>query len=315
MTILFALFACGTGDDDDGDGSASGDERGEPSEAVDLLFVVDNSDSMQDNVGAFALAADVLFDAIPDLRAAITTVTVDYTADGNTSVDPGEAGLLAGDPTASVDEFRTTLLCEVANFKEDLVISDAAYDDSAGCPTPEAEVSQEYLDCVCGVGGWGEHTGSGNEEGLEAVLLTACRSAEEPPETCYDEDSPFAEADEGTVSFWEGDARPFVLLLTDEGDNSRRGQSADASPAPYVEDLRDVGLEPAVAILAPPYPLDEDGVRYGDCLDGAQPWAVERYQAFAKAFSGVYVPLTETDYPDCSARDFSDLVEDAIGAL
>jgi hypothetical protein len=67
---------------------------------------------MEDEVGGLALAADALFDGIPDLRAAITTMNVDYTADGNDTVDAGEAGLLVGSPTTSADGFRTTLLAD-----------------------------------------------------------------------------------------------------------------------------------------------------------------------------------------------------------
>jgi hypothetical protein len=330
----------------------SGFEQAAYNNNADILFVIDNSDSMQDNVAELALNFNTflaqltsaegsevptatLSDAVGnylketnsagpiDYQLGITTTTVDYTADGNSTVDAGEAGLLIGPVIAKgaadvSTTFRKQLLCDTANWKDDLVASDATYaaNSDGTCPDP-VQVSQEYLDCMCGVGGWGRNPGSGNEEGIEAALMALCRAAPEGavPETCYDEESPFIPGDEASnAGLVRAEATTLVVIVTDEGDNSRRGASADNDVEMYLEAFDDFDQSVRFAIIGPPYPLDDDGEPYGECLDGAQPWGVERYQTMASDTYGAYYELTDVDYPDCTPLDFAENLE-SLGQL
>ncbi len=142
---------------------------------ADILFVVDNSDSMTDEAEALALnfntfigqltssesgsnvPRETLSDAVSnylretgdvglfiDYQLGITTTSVDYTAGETANIDPGEAGSLAGSPQVlkRLDSnvsatFQRSLLCEATCWNPTLVPSDPTFT----CPSdPDAEV-------------------------------------------------------------------------------------------------------------------------------------------------------------------------------
>ena len=128
--------------------------------STDLLFVVDNSSSMSQEAGALGTSADAFVDAVSDgsvdYRIAITTTTPDDKA--SNGMDPGEGGRLIGPPILKDDPdvagaFREAMLCDTIFWPSDTPRSNAG--TVTDCSTvPEAGITQEYLDCVCGFDLW-----------------------------------------------------------------------------------------------------------------------------------------------------------------
>jgi hypothetical protein len=81
-----------------------------------------------------------------------------------------------------------------------------------------------------------------------------------------------------------------VLLLSDEGDDSRRLMAGDSDAQAYVEPFAELGLDPIVSVIGPAYDAETGD---GSCLTYAQAWGVERYQAVAALTGGSYILLTE----------------------
>ena len=208
----------------------AGYEQASFSNDADIVFVIDNSPSMAEETAALALnfntfidvltsedgaepETDTLSDAVDnyvtytqqrgrflDYNLAITTTSVDYTGGPSPSVDPGEAGLFIGSPwvieKGSGDvaaQFRRNLLCDAAYWQISAVPRDPEYECDPDEPETPDNISQDYLDCVCGDASWEDNaSGSGDEEPLEAALMALCRSVPDPPEACYNELAPFA---------------------------------------------------------------------------------------------------------------------------
>lgn len=205
---------------------------------ADILFVVDNSDSMQPVASDLALNFDgfinkltseegsnvpreTLGDAVRnylretgggslyiDYQLAITTTSVIYNAGaGQTDgVDPGEAGTLAGDPPVIprtdpnvAIEFQRNLLCQATCWDYNDVPAATEPFDCTDDPVLEGEVTREYLDCLCGVGEWDGNCGSGQEMGLEGAALALCRAVESPPDACYEYEDPQGDAMKSTA--------------------------------------------------------------------------------------------------------------------
>lgn len=344
----------------------TGFEQATFSNDADILFIIDNSDSMQEEATALATNMNVfinkltsaegsnaptatLSDAVDnylrettggtlliDYQLAITTSSV-YYDDGPTSdIDPGEAGTFAYDSTSDVGalvkrgqgdaaaDFNTNLLCEATCWDQnmpsnpDYVCGDAL----------EGDVSEEYLDCLCGVGEWTGNCGTGMEQPIEAALMTLCRTVENPPDDCYLFPSTSAIAfqtgdEQSNESFLREGANTLVVIVSDEGDSSLRHDEHEPGEDNYdpavpgdVETVVDEYLDileqfPNVvrfAVIGPAF----DGTD-GGCLDGAQEWGVERYQYIAAETNGLYIPLTDIEN-DCAATDFATNLED-LGQL
>ena len=192
---------------------------------ADILFVIDNSDSMRPVSEGVALSfnqfidrlassegADVphesLSDAVTnyltensgnslfiDYQLAITTTSVAIDRGPTAGLDPGEAGTLVGTPPVitrgagdTAVAFRDSLLCNATCWVEggdQGVPSDPTF-VCTDAPDPGDQVTSEYLDCVCGAGNWLNHCGSGNEMGLEAAALALCRATDSPPDACFE---------------------------------------------------------------------------------------------------------------------------------
>ena len=186
---------------------------------ADILFIIDNSDSMRPVAEGLALSFDqfigkltsseganvpraTLSDAVGnylrenggdslfiDYQLAISTTAVDYSRGATSGIDAGEAGTLVGPviPRTAPDvaaDFRTQLLCQATCWDANTVASDPSFVCTED-PDPGDQVTSEYLDCVCGAGQWTNHCGSGNEMGLEGATMALCRALEDPPEECF----------------------------------------------------------------------------------------------------------------------------------
>ena len=307
------------------------------SNQVDILFVIDNSSSMADEATALALnfdsfisqltstegtpATDDLSDAVDnfttyvndrgrvlDYQLALTTTTVDYSTTGATSGDdPGEAGRLIDVPiskaSASVaDSFTFDLLCEATCWSQSALEDDPSY---ACGQDPGGVISEQYLDCLCGAGEWEDHCGAGTEEHLEGSLDALCRSVETPPELCTDTISPLSDLDfVGTnAGFLREDSTLVVVIITDEGDTSRRLENGSEDPTTYLEAFEEFDLPIKVAVIGPDYDVEENSFPCNS--GGATTWGAERLLITSEETSGFYNPIEESGGAECEVSDFS----------
>jgi hypothetical protein len=297
---------------------------------AEILFVIDNSPSMQDEAEALALnfdafitqltdpgeggnSRDGLGDAVDnyisyvtqrgaflDYQIGITTTDVEGTYGDLYGTDPV---LTIGDPNVA-DGFRENLMCTATCFNELDLASDPAYecgDDLDG------QITRQYLDCVCGVNVWEDNCGSGQEEGLEAVFMAMCRGAETPPEECYEQNQ-FTAADElSNAALFRETSTLIPILVTDEGDTSRRMAQGDGDPDEYDDLFKKFNRRMAWAVIGPNTTACNTG--------GATTWGVARYQWFVDDTGGRFFDIAEKDGSgDCNVTDFASALEE-LGQL
>lgn len=329
---------------------------------ADILFVIDNSDSMTDEAEALGLnfntfigkltseeganaSRQTLTDAVSnylrettdiglfiDYQIAVTTTTNLYDQGGvSPGIDPGEAGSLAGSPSIinrfepNVESiFQKNLLCEATCFQPSQVPSDPSFvcpADPEASVDPGGQVTQEFLDCVCGAGEWRDHCGAGDEQPIEAAFLSLCRAIENPPDDCFAYEDPedlsekATQINEGDILSNEGflreNAITLVVIVTDEGDGSPRILDGDSEVDAYERLFSRMPNPVRFAVVAPPYHDRELVCNSG----GAVPWAVERYQNLITTFGGAFIDIEAQDANgDCVATDFSKNLEQ-IGDL
>lgn len=230
----------------------TGFEQASFSNDADILFVIDNSDSMQPYAEALAsnfdrfigkltntetgsaVPTETLGDAVSnylrettgdslfiDYQLAITTSSVYWDEGQSLDVDPGEAGTLAFDAASAVPGVIDRVVDDAGlAFQTNLLCESTCWDSNMPsnpeyvCGEPlDGAVSEEYLDCLCGAGEWMGNCGHGQEQPIEAAYMALCRAAENPPEDCYNFPSGSAQA------FVEGDEHSNEGLLR-EGANT-----------------------------------------------------------------------------------------------
>ena len=297
---------------------------------LDVVLVLDNSASMSQEAGAFATAIPELKERLRDLPRseitfAVTTTTVDYTSAGNDDgLEPGEAGLLTGDPLTielTDPEFNTkaqhNILCEATYWDTAELLAPENQDPDYDCDsseTPES-ISVQYLDCLCGVNEWQNPSGSGQEEPLEAALMTICRSEEDPPDVCYEyaEGIPsiFGSNDQMTNPEFNNENTPILfIIMGDEGDASRRIPNGSEDIEPYLEAFDQFDRDVYFISFGPNLVADEDGLGYSlPCNNGgATDWASIRLLNISEDFGGFYRSLETEINGECSLADFTQLI-------
>jgi hypothetical protein len=306
------------------------DSRTQGNDRADVLFVIDNSESMGDEAVALAEgfgrfvqtlvsrqqapeegglvgAVDRYTgwtrepDAFVDFQLALTTI--DAADSGGALL--GEPAVLSSDDPDLEGRFLQRLLCEAACFEErEQVPADPEYTCEQGF---QGEVSQEYLDCACGEDGWLGHCGATREQGLEAVYDALCRAVPSPPATCFEDGRP-SEEDAGSSAGLLRPGATFVpVIVTDEGDTSHRMTDVDVVPGVYAQLLAALGAVGPWAVIAPG--LDEDFVPRCDPL--VTSWGTLRYAYMVEASGGLRLDL---EGPDCEPADFDRLLEQ-LGTL
>ena len=330
--------------------NVAGYEQASFSNDADILFVIDNSASMwqegaalgqnfnafisqltsqsggSDPVSGLGDAVDDYVSYVTkrgdfiDYQLAITTTTVDYTGAGATdALEPGEAGLLIGEPIGRKESdvetaFKKDLLCNTVYWDSQELLApenqDPTYDCAAGAD-PEF-VSVQYLDCLCGTGQWESPAGSGQEEPLEAALLALCRAEENPPDVCYEvsegTSSVFGTNDVGTNDgFLRDGSTVVIVILGDEGDTSRRIANGSANVEPYLEAFAAFERNIKVVALGPDLVPDSDGLGYSmPCNNGgATDWAALRLMNMTAETNGFYRSLEEESSNGCELSDFA----------
>jgi hypothetical protein len=267
-----------------------------------VVMVLDNSSSMEEEAQALARSVSAVFEAVPGASFGLTTTSVIFNGGETSGVDRGEAGWFVDDPVADPEALDAQIMCDATCWSSATIASDPSH--ACGDPLGD-EVTSEYLDCLCGVDAWKGHCGAGQEMGLEAGFLALCRAASSVPDACYafPDNAPvgFEDGDEGSNGLFIDDGNGVaIVIVSDEGDDSPRKEGAgDTDVVPYVEGFGAFGSPVSVTVVGPPY----DGAN-GGCLDGAQPWAVERYQNAAAGTGGAYLNLTDLA-DDCAALEWS----------
>jgi hypothetical protein len=322
----------------------AGYEQASFSNVADVLFIVDNSASMLEETSDLGLnfntfidtltsaqgaapVTETLTDAVGnyvvytqergrflDYQLGITTTSVDFSGQTPDAVDPGEAGLLIAPPLQKGDDgladaFRYDLLCQAGYWNAGQVPDDPAYTCDQGTPSV---ISKQYLDCVCGVGAWEDNPqGSGAEEPIEAALMALCRSVDDPPEACFEATSPFAGSEaQKNEGFFRAEGSVVVVIVTDEGDNSRRMPQGEQDPAEYLEAFASFPKPVKFAVIGPAMDPETKALT---CPSTAIPtWSVDRLQTVASATGGFYRPIVEEAASDasCVPTRFSDHLAD-----
>ncbi len=332
---------------------------------VDVIFIIDNSPSMMQEAEALALnfnvfitqladpnaggqVTETLSDAVDnyisytnsrtsvlDYQLGITTTTVTPTEGTSTALEPGEAGTLVGPVVARgdanvSDTFLDTLLCDTTNWDQTL-LSQAAWDcDDPGSPD---EISEAYLDCRCG-DTWKDNQGGGNEQPLEAALLTLCRATPDPPDVCYhtyagtetgtDDDSTFGDSDVlSEPDIIRDNSTVVFVIVTDEGDNSTQFLSTGDEDASYYLAAYDQFPNTVhFAVIGPRFNEQTRQATACELNDSAEVretvpyWSVRRLNQVATDTDGFYADITQgadiTDPdapPPCEVADFSVYLE------
>ncbi len=291
--LLLLFLACSPGRDrDDGDdsGSVFGDS-GSDDLNHDVLLVADNTEDSADEMLAVALTiADWLTEG---MRVGITTTSANIEDGPTDGLDAGEAGTLLIAPRSDPAEVAAAVICQGIAWKESSIPHDREYT----CGDAYTEASLEMLDCVCGNDGWNTQPGSGTEEGLESALSAACRSYGDMPGDCVTDAGPLTAADAGSHDFLRDGANLRIVIVSSEGDSSRRLSNGQDDTTVYQDAFNAVSGDWQVSVIGPVW----DGSD-GSCLNSSTTWGVERYQDIADASGGVYEGLTDVD-DDCTPRD------------
>lgn len=257
--------------------------------------------------------------AVVDFQIAMTSI--DMTNDN----EPGDNGSLyegsgrkiieRDDPDVS-EAFQYHLLCEATCYlgpngslpsKNDIGLSDW----ECGDELDGAEVFFEYNDCLCGGREvWTNNCGSGQEEPLEAALLAMCRTLD-PEDTsanvqelldiCEDRSAFVRERDALTnEGMLREDATLVAIIVTDEGDGSRRLTQGEADPQPYLDLYRRFPTRMTWAVIGP---------NVERCNGfGATRWGTERFHRLVNETNGMYddIETEPDDDGNCDIADFNE---------
>ncbi len=298
---------------------------------ADILFVVDNSPTMFNESEALATSfagfiADFAQDPpteAPSLSNEVDryidylsarTDNLNYHLGITTASAYVDHGNLLGDP-----RYLTPLDDNVpGKFNQNLICDAACVGGN-----PSVDVT-----CPGGIPDSSESCEDGSqlrEEPLEAVFLALCAAVDNPPDECFydwwwddgikewvrtapgdtgldNQDPPadyFGTDDVGANAGW---LRPggvvIPVIVTDEGDQSRRVPNREPRVTEYLDLYRRFGSRTAFAVIGPNLGCNDGG---------AADWGVDRLKAAVNATNGVYVDIAEPDVTGstCQAVDFS----------
>ncbi len=291
---------------------------------ADVLFVIDNSESMFDKAESLAVnfakfigslerisdtrSFDGLSDAVSNYLedTEIVTSSVDYQFAITTTSADNEKGALVGPLVTRtdkriVDNFLEGLTCNATCFDSTL-----PRDSTHNCGDPVGQfLTQEYLECLCG-SGWG-NCGSAREEGLESTFLAMCRAVENPPRACFDdyiapdgdkEESELVARDALTNEGMLRDgANLIVVVVSDEGDNSRR-LDREEIPTAYEELFAQFDKRMTWVFVGPTLNEAQTDLR---CPGTGSDFGVIRYNYLAFRSSGRTIDILDER---CNPRDF-----------
>jgi hypothetical protein len=332
----------------------AGYEQSSFNDDADILFVVDNSGSMAEETAALATnfgeflsvltseegaaqVTETLTDAVGnyitytqdrgrflDYRLAITTATAGD--EGNDGILlPGEGGRFVGDSFSVVTKddpdveasFLELLICETGYWDNPPISGETVTD----CETiPEdGQIDQEFLNCFCGgPEGWDNPAGTGQEEQLEAALMAMCRAADDPPELCSDATSVYAGTEGQTnPDFLRPGSTVVIVIVSDEGDLSRRIPGAETEATPYLEAFAEFDHPVKIVTIGPNFDMETGNVPCGSLGVGAPAlYSVERLYDASVGSGGFYsfINTPSAEGEECDVNNFADPLRE-LGAL
>lgn len=299
---------------------------------ADVLFVLDNSESMREESVALVESFVRFVDAVASFEAELEAIGDDgledavagYIAEAGfaggfvdlhlavTSIDAaatrgallGEPPVLAGSDPDLVESFVRTVVCEATCFVDR---NDVPTDPEHRCADGfKGAVTREYLDCACGVDEWLGHCGASVEEGLESAYLALCRTESEPPVECF-EGGLLEEERDSSPDFRREGATYLPIVITDEGDQSHRLPAVDPVPELYDRLFTEFGVPTRFAVVAP----ELDASLQVPCAPTVASWGISRYDYMVEGTGGLRLPI----YDDgCGSPDWATALEQ-IGAV
>jgi hypothetical protein len=300
---------------------------------ADVLFIIDNSESMRDESVALAENFVRFVDAVATYEAELAEIGDDgledavagYLAEAGfaggfvdvqlavTTIDAantrgallGERPILAGSDPELASAFVQTVLCEATCF---LDRNDVPPDPKHTCGQDfDGSVSREYLDCACGVDEWIGNCGVALEEGLESAYLALCRTEPDPPAECFLENGLLEEDRNTSAGFHREGATYLPILVTDEGDQSHRMAAVEPLPTKYQRLFADFDTDITFAVIGPE--LDEN--LEVPCAPTVASWTVSRYDYIVEGTGGLRMSIYDED---CGSTDWSSTL-DQLGTL
>lgn len=302
---------------------------------ADILFVIDNSDSMLPvsqsmavNFAGFINGIDASeqarsYEGLPD---AVTNY-VDYVQNrssfvdyqfGITTTDAGtERGELVGPVVKRGEDkvperFIENLACEATCFDPSVPLP---VEQGYQCGDPLGDfLTEQFMECAC-PGTYVGNCGAADEEGIEAAFLAMCRAVPAPPEACFED------VDNGTEQFSalldradtltnEGLLRDgsntIVVIVSDEGDGSRRQYTEDV-PDNYLPLFEQFRRRITWVKVGPD--VGPDG--HVRCPGTATDWGVIRYDYLAHVSNGRTIDIFDES---CNVKDFEETLSE-LGEL
>jgi len=298
----------------------TGFEQASFSNKADILFVVDNSDSMVENASSLATNFAGFIDSIQAQTELQRTETLNDAVDNYTTYVSDRAGNLNyqfGITTMDVDVTYGELAGKPANrlvqkgeedvadrFIQSLLCDATCFPNNGG----GGDFSGSDLDDICKGEGWEGNCGAGREEGLEAVFMAMCRAVPNPPDECFNDiqvgedvfSANFTDADIGTNEGLLRERSTFMpIIVTDEGDDSRRMARSTALPDFYESLYQMFGVNMSWVVIGPT--LDEEFEL--TCPGTATEWGAIRYEYFKQTTNGLKISV-HTEAPGCNPADF-----------
>ncbi|MEQ1569777.1 MAG: hypothetical protein ABMA64_29345 [Myxococcota bacterium] len=304
------------------------------SNRADVLFVIDNSDSMlpqskslAENFTTFitgidATETELSYNGLPDAVGNFVqyvenrSAFLDYQFGITTTDVETDQGELLGPSVRRGDvdvpnQFISQLACEATCFNDSNVLpTDPGY----ACGDPITFLSEEFMTCACGGSAWEGNCGSAQEEGLEAVYTAMCRAVPNPPVECFadilqevpgDDPNEYPSllknpADVGTNEGLIRENSQFIpVIVSDEGDSSRRETDSDSIPLHYPNLFTQFGTRMTWVLIG--NTLESNG--HVRCPGTASDWGVTRYHYFTHITDGEVIDIWDDN---CDPRDFDE---------
>ena len=339
LSSFLVLSSCGILEKSDDD-----EEEASDPVKVDILLVLDNSDSMSDEAAGVMMNIHHLvtdggsgpsFGSVEgiDYRVAVTTTSAVFPeAHGFTNgVDPGESGTFAGtvvtpDTSSGARALNQNVACWATCWHAYEMESNPNYTGtSSDCPMPDGGATIQYVDCLCnGIEypvdtDWDDSDlcGSGQEMQVEAALLAMCRAVDAPPDICFEQLGVGPEA----LDDWEGsnagwlrdDSSVVVIMITDEGDASPLFETGQDDATQYLAAFDAFERPVKFMAIGPDYDCDADGNCDLPCNNGgATPNGIKRLMNMVEATGGIYGSITDED---CDVADFEVLFDRMRGSM
>ena len=275
---------------------------------VDILFITDNSDSMNQPAGGENKALSDNFSAFMG-----TVVEAEETIEDMPHDDLGDA--------VAVSAYYAANFTRFIDYRVGMTTTDPTYrgglvQDTVLTPDTE-DIEETFSDLVTYVV---EHTGGGDEQGLTALRLNICRglseeqrdnlAGESRPVGCTDMDP----TEEGSTSdLYRREATLMVVLVSDEGDHSVADGVPNAEVDDYIDFFKDAGVDVVASVIGPTL-KDENGEGVS-CNPASSTYnAINRYSQLVEKTGGLLVPICNPQDPTAPNPDFASALGD-IGAL